>query len=1615
MKCQIPVFILSSTYLRTAIFALFFILTVTDSHDSVHAVVLPATEASPETQGTIRRFEGTLTPATEGGSAADTIAFDVTYDASGTPTRIDYTMTVSHLVITEDEALCAAGSQSTYTNQTEVIFPWQGGAAGYTFVSDQDFDGTQPTGYAITGLLGRTLKGVYIGPKHSTGSVQLFYEFDGGPGGTFTVRCFWTWQLSDGPGGVVSFSESEYDVREEAGSATITVVRDGIQAGEVMVDYATSNGTANDQDYTSQSGTLTFAEGETQKQFTIPIAVDDELEGPETVNLTLSNLTDGAIWGSPQTAVLTIDDSPDLGILPFIINKDQVQQQGNKYIVNNIKIFAKNVATDGATVPSAVVQVKHKNDVVHETSVGPLGPGDSKPIEFSWDVTEILGAGGGAASLQLNAIIDPANQIPETNDNNNQRPGGLYVDVKPVIVKIKPQYKLENHFFLDGTSVQNKIDVEVDWNGELTGKGSAPFGKVYFKLNENELSEPGTQMGGSHIYDMGSDFQGTGGCQNNVLQVWATGVDPRIIGQRDTVETTVLRVIPAVPEPKWAHWLLNRAPPAQQDNGFAAIPAAPIVNYIYNFTYPEPKFEAKETLPSWMPLVGGDDFGINPSQATAETTSMSSKPGSVAWSGEGGLDLIKLDFILSMSGTGETEFRCMNGAVILAFEESTLKVKMLNQFKSKQLNLRKILGDSLYDDMLNSSSLGWLAGIIGDFAIEINAEAEGEVEFTVKDIGDGEIKPFTAGVGPGDSDSGHFGVFVETSISDTWFGVTYILTGAGDTFVTMQAPANPSYLQQIGASIFAEFVLQSYGFDFTLGGDFGCSIPGGCSLSTVQAASQLNSPGWQPIQRDYAGPAYALFVPTTDAALLQASRQNSPVTINAETTLVSNIYPYPDSSLTIRNDGQRFLAYVHDDTSDPQGRGTEIRVLQGSDSGWNAPIDITADTQPDFNPALTLDKNENGVLVWERSTLPTEITPALDVTFTRSIEIYASSWNGASWNAPISLTNNGLMDYMPKLATGNDGTVMALWHTGDGVDRVGSASYPISLTHAIWDGVNWSTPLNAIPAQESLLDSALGVSTASEAAAVIVKGMATQRTANVLSATELYYSTYDGATWSVLQRLTSNTGADVAPALVYDSEGNRHLLWLQEDSLLWLKNSWNSADAQIIWPASAAGVVGNFRLSAGPNGQLAVVWPGNSDGKSSTAYMRYDPATNRWSAPNHLTTDVALDSAHAAAISASGDLHIGYNKTAITHITRTATISATQMVTIPNTPQLGQSDLNYVTQTPGRDLIFDSLTVTPSNPAPGEAVTVIAVLRNRGDLTALAPQVQIMAGTTAAPLQTLPDVAGGYSQTVQVNMVLPTTNAQHTLLAVADPGEQITEANETNNTISLTTTQPDLHIDLLYTAHSSQALSVTVQVVNGGALDINAPFAVTLYVGHPTTGTQLSSVNMPGLAAGDRFTLTQAADADTLRSVTENRLWAVVDDGDSVVEVDETNNAKQMPLAILPDLSLKGVDVTAGDGRMEVAVHNTGFVSATDILLWIAAGDQPPAMATATYSVTIPTITAAQTQTVTVAMPASNEMWSIKVDPSNTIAELNEGNNLAIRTLNIEDRSSEVYLPAIAR
>ncbi|MGB8510114.1 MAG: Calx-beta domain-containing protein [Pyrinomonadaceae bacterium] len=118
------------------------------------------------------------------------------------------------------------------------------------------------------------------------------------------------------PVNTVSFGAPNFTTAEGTKAANIVITRTGDTSEAATLDYQTASGTASaPADFAPVHGALRFAAGETQTCFTVPIVDDADIEPAESINLVISDPTDGARLGEQSTAVLTItdDDAPMLG------------------------------------------------------------------------------------------------------------------------------------------------------------------------------------------------------------------------------------------------------------------------------------------------------------------------------------------------------------------------------------------------------------------------------------------------------------------------------------------------------------------------------------------------------------------------------------------------------------------------------------------------------------------------------------------------------------------------------------------------------------------------------------------------------------------------------------------------------------------------------------------------------------------------------------------------------------------------------------------------------------------------------------------------------------------------------------------------------------------------------------------------------------------------------------------------------------------------------------------------------------------------------------------------------------------------------------------------------
>ncbi|MEB3883949.1 Calx-beta domain-containing protein, partial [Lyngbya sp. CCY1209] len=112
--------------------------------------------------------------------------------------------------------------------------------------------------------------------------------------------------------GTLAFGGTTFSVNEDGNAiAEITVTRTGGSEGAVSAEVTQTDDSAiSPADYTNGAIAVNFSDGDTTpKTVSIPIVDDSIFEPTESLNLSLENLTGGAILGTQNTATLQIVDN----------------------------------------------------------------------------------------------------------------------------------------------------------------------------------------------------------------------------------------------------------------------------------------------------------------------------------------------------------------------------------------------------------------------------------------------------------------------------------------------------------------------------------------------------------------------------------------------------------------------------------------------------------------------------------------------------------------------------------------------------------------------------------------------------------------------------------------------------------------------------------------------------------------------------------------------------------------------------------------------------------------------------------------------------------------------------------------------------------------------------------------------------------------------------------------------------------------------------------------------------------------------------------------------------------------------------------------------------------
>ena len=610
--------------------------------------------------------------------------------------------------------------------------------------------------------------------------------------------------------------------------------------------------------------------------------------------------------------------------------------------------------------------------------------------------------------------------------------------------------------------------------------------------------------------------------------------------------------------------------------------------------------------------------------------------------------------------------------------------------------------------------------------------------------------------------------------------------------------------------------------------------------------------------------------------------------------LQESVYPYSDPFLSYQS-GLLGLTWLQDDPARLAINRTIAMSSIYDGTAWSTPVAIGDDGTADFHPQHLMFDGGNAVAVWEDEKVVHPETATFE-DMVANLEISASAYDPISgaWLLLQRLTDNSYYDGSPLISGPSVSNLMLTWTSNEANDLMGSPSAPNKLWYSLYNGATWSMPQQAAEIPIGILKYSLVYN---GTAGHIVLSVDTDGDSTTVADNEFYRLTYTGGSWGALTRFTEDSLPDVNPKLTFDPTGHTVLVWMKGNEL---SCSVDFATPTVIYTDEFSTNLADFKMAASSGGRIALLWSKPAEYNSDLNVLFYDPAYQTWgNAPHQITFDPEIERNLAVTFYGANELVAAYDRTPVETTTLTQKTASGKMVTL-DVPQLGTTDLYILDYTMGRDLALGplSLQAYPVNPEPGAGVTLTVTVMNAGDETAVSAPVAFYLGDPAngGTLISEEYVAGNLVPGGQADVSrlweVPETTVPLTIYAVADPSSAFDTEFRTNNTVSIEIVKPDLAINGVdWEWLGSDKVLVTAMILNAGVIPTQQ--TTVRFRQDSNSGRLISDEVLPALAKGELRDVTIEWDVSAL-GFTEYPICVSLDEENLVPEYNEGNNSKLM-------------------------------------------------------------------------------------------------------------------------
>ena len=333
------------------------------------------------------------------------------------------------------------------------------------------------------------------------------------------------------------------------------------------------------------------------------------------------------------------------------------------------------------------------------------------------------------------------------------------------------------------------------------------------------------------------------------------------------------------------------------------------------------------------------------------------------------------------------------------------------------------------------------------------------------------------------------------------------------------------------------------------------------------------------------------------------------------------------------------------------------------------------------------------------------------------------------------------------------------------------------------------------------------------------------------------------------------------------------------------------------------------------------------------------------------------------------------------------------------------------------DLAVEKLEITPSLPIQNTETILKASIINQGGTDIATPfTVEFKDGETVLHTFTVPALLAG--QRSELNLTTNLTAGDHTITVTADAGNAVTEASESNNSVS-----KQVNVKSDATPADLRVASITMDKASANVLD-NVTFTASIYNGGTTAAENFYlRILINDEVLGEDYLIQSLPGGGTFNlqipyQITKegaNTIQVIADAQNNITESDETNNTgtfefnsstvarADLTISNENGLILSGTPQPGVPFDVDVKVSNIGNEASTACKLLVTQGNPQASGSKKLAEIEIPAIAAGSSSTLKVRLTFAENVENLffYADSENTVTESNENNNLIQTSLTV--------------